>query len=59
MSNTILQVEDDPNDVFFLQHSMKSAGITNPIQIASDGQQAIRRLPYFHRRKTIVNAGRP
>jgi len=41
MSNTILQVEDDPNDVFFLQHSMKSAGITNPIQIASDGQQAI------------------
>jgi len=41
MNNTILQVEDDPNDVFFLHHAMKSAGVTNPIQIASDGQQAI------------------
>ena len=38
---TILQVEDDPNDVFLLQHAMKKAGVANPIQIASDGQQAI------------------
>jgi CheY-like chemotaxis protein len=38
---TILQVEDDPNDVFFLQHAMKKAGVANPIQVASDGQQAI------------------
>jgi len=38
---TILQVEDDPNDVFFLQHAMKKAGVMNPIQVASDGQQAI------------------
>lgn len=37
----ILQVEDDPNDVFFLQHAMKKAGVANPIQVASDGQQAI------------------
>ena len=37
----ILQVEDDPNDVFFLQHAMKQAGVPNPIQVASDGQQAI------------------
>jgi len=38
---TILQVEDDPNDVFFLQHAMKRAGVANPVQVASDGQQAI------------------
>jgi CheY-like chemotaxis protein len=37
----ILQVEDDPNDVFFLQHAMTKAGVANPIHVASDGQQAI------------------
>src|ERR1044071_1784775 len=38
---TILQVEDDPNDVFLLQHAMKKVGVANPIRVASDGQQAI------------------
>ena len=38
---TILQVEDDPNDVFLLQHAMKKVGLLNPIQVATDGQQAI------------------
>lgn len=38
---TILQVEDDPNDVFLLQHAATMAGVTNPIQVATDGQQAI------------------
>jgi len=37
----ILQVEDDPNDVFFLNHAMNKAGVGNPIQVAVDGQQAI------------------
>jgi len=37
----ILQVEDDPNDVFLLQHAMKAAGVANPIQVATDGRQAI------------------
>ena len=37
----ILQVEDDPNDVFLLQHAMEIAGVANPIQVATDGQQAI------------------
>jgi two-component system response regulator len=27
--------------VFFLQHAMKKAGVANPVQVASDGQQAI------------------
>src|SRR5204863_2351905 len=38
---TILQVDDDPNDVFLLQHAMTKAGVDNPIQVAHDGQQAI------------------
>jgi CheY-like chemotaxis protein len=38
---TILQVEDDSNDVFFFQHAMKKAGVTNPIQVVGDGQEAI------------------
>ena len=38
---TILQVEDDPNDVLFLQRAMEKAGVANPIQIASDGREAI------------------
>lgn len=38
---TILQVEDDSNDVFFLQHAMKKAGVANPLHVVGDGQQAI------------------
>lgn len=38
---TILQVDDDPNDVFLLRHAMKKIGMENFIQVASDGQQAI------------------
>jgi CheY-like chemotaxis protein len=29
------------NDVFFLQRTMRKAGVANPIQVAGDGQQAI------------------
>jgi CheY-like chemotaxis protein len=39
--NTILQVEDDPNDVFLFQHAMTKAGVANPVQVVTDGQQAI------------------
>jgi CheY-like chemotaxis protein len=38
---TILQVEDDPNDVFLFKHAMRKVEMTNPIQIVSDGQEAI------------------
>src|ERR1700679_3895436 len=37
----ILLVEDDPNDVFLMQRALKRAEITNPLQVATDGQQAI------------------
>lgn len=52
---TILQVEDDSNDVFFLQYAMKKAGVGDPIQVATDGQQAIDYLkgagPFADRQK--------
>src|SRR5690349_22248738 len=38
---TILQVEDDPNDVFLFNHAVKKVGVTNPMQVAGDGQEAI------------------
>jgi CheY-like chemotaxis protein len=38
---TILQVEDDPNDVFLFKHAVKKVGVTNPMQVAGDGQEAI------------------
>ena len=38
---TILQIEDDPNDVFFFKRAMNKAGVANPIQVARDGQEAI------------------
>lgn len=41
MMKPILQVEDDSNDVFLLQHAMTKAGVENPIQVATDGRQAI------------------
>jgi len=41
MARTVLLVEDEPNDVFFMQQAMKKAGVVNPIRVASDGQQAI------------------
>ena len=50
---TILVIEDDSNDVFFLQYSFEAAGITNPMQVVADGQQAINYLagkgPYADR----------
>lgn len=38
---TILLVEDNPDDVFFMQRAFKAAAIENPLQVAVDGQEAI------------------
>jgi CheY-like chemotaxis protein len=40
-SAVILLVEDDPNDVIFLQRAFKKADVTVPIRLARDGQEAI------------------
>jgi DNA-binding response OmpR family regulator len=39
--NKILVVEDDENDVFFLQNAIKAAGIQIPVHVARDGRQAL------------------
>jgi DNA-binding response OmpR family regulator len=38
---TILLVEDDEDDVFFLQQAMHKAGVDNPLQVVFSGQEAI------------------
>jgi CheY-like chemotaxis protein len=40
-TGSILLVEDNPDDVFFMQRAFKTAGLTNPLQVAEDGQEAI------------------
>ncbi len=40
-SKPILLVEDDQNDVFFLQYAFEAADITHPVHVVEDGQQAI------------------
>ena len=41
MTTTILLVEDEPADAFFFERAMKKAGVANPLQVASDGKQAL------------------
>ena len=40
-TGTILLVEDNPDDVFFMQRAFKTAELTNPLHVAEDGQEAI------------------
>jgi CheY-like chemotaxis protein len=40
----ILYAEDEEHDVSFLQIAFDSVGLTNPIQVARDGQEAIEYL---------------
>ena len=37
----ILLVEDNPDDVFFMQRACKSVGLQNPLHVAEDGSEAI------------------
>lgn len=41
MSKTILLVEDEENDVFFMKYAFKEVGILNPLQVAEDGKQTM------------------
>lgn len=40
----ILLVEDNPDDVFFMQRACRSAGVANPLHVAEDGDKAIEYL---------------
>jgi Response regulators consisting of a CheY-like receiver domain and a winged-helix DNA-binding domain len=37
----VLIAEDDPNDVFLLKRAFQKAGVSNPIIVARNGQEAI------------------
>jgi CheY-like chemotaxis protein len=39
--DTILLVEDDPNDVFLLQRAFRKAGFEHPVQAVGDGEEAV------------------
>jgi CheY-like chemotaxis protein len=41
VTGTILLVEDEESDVFFMRQALQEVGMRNPLQVASDGQQAI------------------
>ncbi len=38
---TVLLVEDDLNDVFIVKRAFKKAQLQNPLQVVTDGQEAI------------------
>ena len=40
-NRAILLVEDNEDDVFLMKRALKEAGITNPLSVVEDGQQAI------------------
>jgi CheY-like chemotaxis protein len=44
ISHTILLVEDSHDDVFIFKRALKKAELENPLQLATDGQQAIEML---------------
>jgi CheY-like chemotaxis protein len=41
VTRTILLVEDEEGDVFFMRKALQEVGVLNPLQVASDGRQAI------------------
>jgi two-component system response regulator len=43
-TDTILLVEDDENDAFFLERAMHKIGMANPVRNVRDGQEAINYL---------------
>lgn len=40
-SHTILLVEDNEDDAFFMKRALRDAGIANPVYVAEDGRQAV------------------
>ena len=38
---SVLLAEDEPNDIFLLQHAFEQAEVLNPLHTVNDGQEAI------------------
>lgn len=43
-TRAILYVEDEENDVLFMRHAWKKAGLVNPLHVVTDGEQAVQYL---------------
>jgi CheY-like chemotaxis protein len=41
MTQTILLVEDDENDVLFMKMALQQSGVANPLHVAADGREAL------------------
>jgi CheY-like chemotaxis protein len=41
MHDTILMVEDEPNDVLLVQRAFRKANLLNPIQVVGEGEVAV------------------
>ena len=52
----ILLVEDNPGDIRLTQEALRAGGITNPMDVVSDGAAA---LAYLHREPPYADAPRP
>ncbi len=40
-TNTILIVEDDPNDILLIKRAFQKASVRNPLQTVSNGEEAV------------------
>ena len=52
---TLLLIEDSEDDVFFLRHALKKAGVPYPMRVVNNGQEAIDYLSgagKYHERET-------
>src|SRR4051794_32895735 len=43
-SPSLLLVEDNPDDVFFMRRALKAADVSNPLHLVVDGREAINYL---------------
>jgi CheY-like chemotaxis protein len=41
MTRTVLLVEDSEDDIFFMRLAWEKAGVSHPLQVVQDGQQAL------------------
>jgi CheY-like chemotaxis protein len=44
MNDTLLLVEDEANDIFFMKHAFEEVGILHPLQVMKNGREAINYL---------------
>ena len=43
-ADTVIVIEDNPDDVYFLERAFLKAGLTNPLKFAYDGQTGLKLL---------------